>query len=159
MLTTTLNETTSITTRVKDASHGPLELSPTSKAPFGEENNSDSIAEATNSERMEQPRSRRSSSHRTDTPSLVRELLLPSTFFNVGIKVFGHNAREAKTIFNAGLLKTFGKLNQPDIARIDGRAERLIAELVEQYGWNEDFAKQKTEAFEVLLSIEPAPER
>ncbi|QDT60505.1 hypothetical protein SV7mr_30280 [Stieleria bergensis] len=67
--------------------------------------------------------------------------------------MFGHNAREAKTIFNAGLLKTFGKLSQPDIARIDGRPERLIAELVEQYGWNEDFAKQKTEAFELKLSV------
>ncbi|EGF24394.1 hypothetical protein [Rhodopirellula baltica] len=67
--------------------------------------------------------------------------------------MFGHNAREAKSIFNAGLLKTFGKLSQPDIDRIDGRPERLIFELVEQYGWNEDVSKQKTEAFELKLSI------
>lgn len=67
--------------------------------------------------------------------------------------MFGHNAREAKSIFNAGLLTTFGKLSEPDIARIDGRPEQLIAELVEQYDWNEEFAKQKTEAFELKLSI------
>ena len=67
--------------------------------------------------------------------------------------MFGHNAREAKSIFNVGLLKTFGKLSQPDIVRIDGQPERLIAELVEVYGWNEEFAKQKTEAFERKLSI------
>jgi uncharacterized protein YjbJ (UPF0337 family) len=84
---------------------------------------------------------------------LVRELPLPTTFFNLGTQMFGQNARKAKSIFNAGLLKTFGKLSQPDIDRIDGRPERLIAELVEQYGWNEDYAKQKNEAFELKLSV------
>lgn len=67
--------------------------------------------------------------------------------------MFGQNAREAKSIFNAGLLKTFGKLSQPDIDRIDGRRERLIAALVKRYGWSEDFSKQKTEAFERKLAI------
>jgi uncharacterized protein YjbJ (UPF0337 family) len=102
---------------------------------------------------MESTRTRRSSSHRTVAPSLVRETLLPSTFFNLGTDMFGPNAREAKSNFNAGLLKTFGKLSEPDIARIDGRPERLIAELVEQYGWSEEFARQKTKAFELKLSI------
>lgn len=67
--------------------------------------------------------------------------------------MFGHKAREAKAIFDAGLLKTFGKLSQPDIVEIDGRPKRLIAKLVERYGWNESFAKQKTEAFELKLSV------
>ncbi len=70
--------------------------------------------------------------------------------------MFGRSAKEARSIFNAALLKTFGKLSQPDIDKIEGRPERLIAELVEQYGWDQDFARQKAEAFGLKLSIGPA---
>lgn len=67
--------------------------------------------------------------------------------------MFGHNAKQAKAIFSTELLTTFGKLSQPDIDKIDGRSERLISELTDQYGWCEDFARQKAEAFELKLSI------
>jgi uncharacterized protein YjbJ (UPF0337 family) len=156
VLTRTLNEKTSITTRVKDSSHGPLEHKPTPKDSIGEASNSDAIANTKDSEWMESTRTRRSSSHRTVASSLVRELPMQSNLFNLGTKMFGHNAREARSIFGKGLLKTFGKLSQPDIDQIDGRHERLIAELVEQYGGTENFAKQKTEAFELKLSVNAA---
>ncbi len=67
--------------------------------------------------------------------------------------MFGRSASRARSVFNAGLLKTFGKLSHLDIEKIDGRAERLVIELVEQYGWNENFAKQKAVAFELKLSV------
>ena len=69
--------------------------------------------------------------------------------------MFGRNAKEVRSVFNATLLKTFGKLSQPDIERIDGRPERLTAELVEQYGWDQEFARQKTDMFELKLPIRP----
>ncbi len=69
--------------------------------------------------------------------------------------MFGRNAKKARAIFNAGLLKTFGKLSQPDIYKIDGRRERLIAELVAQYGWDEDYARRKVKTFDLKLSVGP----
>ncbi len=67
--------------------------------------------------------------------------------------MFGHNAKKSKAMFGVGILTTFGKLSQPDIDKIDGRSERLITELTDQYGWCEDFARQKADAFELKLAM------
>ena len=41
----------------------------------------------------------------------------------------------ATSVFSAGILTTFGRLSQGDIDDIDGHPERLVARLIEQYGW------------------------
>ena len=61
--------------------------------------------------------------------------------------MFGHDSKTAKLVFNAGILQTFGKLSQSSIDEIDGRPERLTAALIQQYGWQEDVARRRVEAF------------
>lgn len=57
------------------------------------------------------------------------------------------------TLFNAGVLATFGKLDQSDIDEIDGRPERLIEELVRQYGLTTDEAQHRVDGFQIKLLI------
>lgn len=58
------------------------------------------------------------------------------------------------TLFNAGVLATFGKLDQSDIDEIDGRPERLIEELVRQYGLTTDEAQHRVDDFQIKLSTQ-----
>ena len=56
------------------------------------------------------------------------------------------------TLFNTGILATFGKLNQSDIDKIDGRPERLIDELVGQYGLTIGEAQRRVDDFQSKLA-------
>ncbi|MDA9859460.1 hypothetical protein N9D23_15260 [Rubripirellula sp.] len=62
--------------------------------------------------------------------------------------------KAGKTLFNAAILATFGKLNQSDIDEIDGRPERLIDELVGQYGLTIDEAQLRVDDFRSELSTQ-----
>lgn len=65
----------------------------------------------------------------------------------------GHKTTEAnKAAFNAEILRTFGKLSQQDIDKIDGQTIRLATELVEQYGWPEETAQRRALAMDIALS-------
>ncbi len=57
--------------------------------------------------------------------------------------MFGKKTKLAQAAFNADVLTTFGKLSQQDIDKIDGNPERLVAELIEQYGWQADVARHR----------------
>ena len=54
--------------------------------------------------------------------------------------------------FNAGILATFGKLDQRGIDGIDGRPERLVKELVDQYGWTSAEAQLRVDGFQRKLT-------
>jgi uncharacterized protein (DUF2132 family) len=68
--------------------------------------------------------------------------------------MLGQKTKSAKPVFNAGILRTFGKLSQHDIDVIDGHAERLVTQLVEQYDWNLGDAQSRVEGFRAGLSNE-----
>ena len=63
------------------------------------------------------------------------------------------------TLFNAGVLTTFGKLDQSDIDEINGRPERLIEELVLQYGLTADEAQHRVEGFQSKLSTQASGDK
>lgn len=65
--------------------------------------------------------------------------------------MLGLITKNPKRAFNASILKTFGKLSQRDINEIDGNRDRLIVELIAQYGWKEEVAQQRVELFSASL--------
>ncbi len=69
--------------------------------------------------------------------------------------MFGRKAREARSKFNAGLLKTFGKLSQLDIDKVDGRRERLIAKARRAIRLGRRQRKAKSTFFDLKLSVGP----
>jgi uncharacterized protein (DUF2132 family) len=66
--------------------------------------------------------------------------------------MIGRRKKTVKSAFGIGILQTFGKLDQRDIDEIDGRPERLVHQLIEQYGWTEAVARRKVDAFQSGLS-------
>ncbi len=60
--------------------------------------------------------------------------------------MLGRRRKLAELAFSAGILKSFGKLNQQDIDAIDGCPERLVRQLINQYGWTRDAAQDRVEA-------------
>ena len=60
----------------------------------------------------------------------------------------------AKTAFSAAILKTFGKLSEDEIGAIDGQPDRLVIQLMEQYGLHEDVAQRRVEGFRASLLTE-----
>ncbi len=65
--------------------------------------------------------------------------------------MFGQKEKSAKSLFSDGILKAFGKLDQWDI---DGSPERLVTQLIEQYGWNPKDAQSRVEELRASLSKE-----
>ena len=56
------------------------------------------------------------------------------------------------TLFNAAILSTFGRLDQSDIDKIDGHPERLMDELVRQYGLTTGEAQRRVDDFRSELA-------
>lgn len=56
--------------------------------------------------------------------------------------MLGQNRKLEKAAFARGILTTFGKLDECDIEKIDGRLERLISLLMQRYGWSDEFARK-----------------
>ena len=61
--------------------------------------------------------------------------------------MLGYKWNTSKPVFNARLLTTFGKLDEQDIADINGCQKRLVTELINRYGWNADEAQSKVDQF------------
>ncbi len=68
--------------------------------------------------------------------------------------MFGQKKKAARLAFSEGILTTFGKLDQQDIAQIEGQSARLVSHLIDQYGWSADFAQTKVDGFCTYLSDE-----
>lgn len=66
--------------------------------------------------------------------------------------MFGRKTKLRKAAFNTDVLTTFGKLSQQDIDKIDGQTARLVAVLIEQYGWAEDVARRRVIGIGATLS-------
>lgn len=60
--------------------------------------------------------------------------------------------KSATSVFSAGILTTFGKLSQQEIDTIDGHPERLVIQLIEQYGWERDVAQKEVKNLQARLS-------
>ena len=60
--------------------------------------------------------------------------------------------KQDNTLFNASILATFGKLDQSDIDEIDGHPDRLMEELVSQYGLTTEEAQHRVDDFQSRLS-------
>ena len=73
--------------------------------------------------------------------------------------MLNHKRRRDKSAFDAGILTTFGKLDQQDINEVDGHAERLVALLIERYAWSSDVAQSRVESFCVGLTQRPRSDR
>ena len=56
-----------------------------------------------------------------------------------------------------GVLRTFGKIDQDDLVRIDGNSERLVSRLVHRYDWQPDEARRKVEEFCDRLATSTLP--
>ncbi len=69
--------------------------------------------------------------------------------------MFGLKKRQKKLAFNARILTTFGKLDQLDIANINGCSQRLATQLMDRYGWSPTDAQIKAERFSSNLSKMP----
>jgi uncharacterized protein YjbJ (UPF0337 family) len=126
-----------------------LDHNPNSTESLGRKRNG--AAKAADLKGMEHARTCRSTSYWKGAPRLVPQFHVP--LISIGKIMFGHSAKKSKAKFGVGILTTFGKISQSDIDKIDGRSERLIAELTDQYGWSENFARQKAEAFELKLAM------
>jgi hypothetical protein len=61
--------------------------------------------------------------------------------------MLGFKRCSAKSIFNAKLLITFGKLDQQDIAYIKGCSDRLVVRLMDRYGWGFAYAQTQVAHF------------
>ena len=57
--------------------------------------------------------------------------------------------------FNAAIMTTDGKLDQPDIDSIDGDAERLHPHLIQRYERTVAHAASRVESFRAVLSARP----
>ena len=66
--------------------------------------------------------------------------------------MLGFTWNTSKPAFNARLLTTFGKLDEQDIADINGCQKRLVTELINRYGWNADDAQSKVDQFSSTLT-------
>ncbi len=65
--------------------------------------------------------------------------------------MLGFTWKTSKPAFNARLLTTFGKLDEQDIAKINGCRKRLVTQLINRYGWNADEAQSKADQFSSTL--------
>ena len=67
------------------------------------------------------------------------------------------NPKIHKNLFMLGILRTFGKIDQDDLERIDGNSERLVSRLAHRYDWQPDEARRKVEEFcdGLATSIQP----
>jgi hypothetical protein len=65
--------------------------------------------------------------------------------------LFGKKRSSSTRIFDSGILSTFGKLDETDIAKIGGRSDRLVAALVLYYGWSSIDAQRRVDDFLVSL--------
>lgn len=68
--------------------------------------------------------------------------------------MFGRKEKLTRSLFSAGILKTFGKLDQQDIDNINGSSDRLASQLIQQYGWSPEDAQSRVEGLRATLSKE-----
>lgn len=68
--------------------------------------------------------------------------------------MLGRKAKLRKSAFNTGILTTFGKVDQQDIDKIDGNSERLVTQLIQQYGWIPEDAQNRVDFLSARLSKE-----
>lgn len=61
--------------------------------------------------------------------------------------MFGIEKTTSKSAFKAGVLSTFGKLDEQDIMDVDGRSERLATQLMDRYDWSSAYAQTRVDEF------------
>ncbi len=67
----------------------------------------------------------------------------------------GPKKKTSNLAFKAGVLATFGKLDEQDIEDIDGCSELLVTNLIDRYGWSPAYAKTKVDEFYSNLQTPP----
>ena len=60
-----------------------------------------------------------------------------------------------RSVFQAGVLTTFGKLNEQEIEDCDVSSNRLAAVLIHRYGWSAAVAQTKADEFWNKLLTRP----